>query len=106
MRMEFDTVVDESQKRQERQYRQYKLENQRKVKEKQGLKAHFKSVSEEGVPFSHGVSTCKAELNKLCMALDPSGMDIQWQPQKDLELLEDCLAEIFGYSTSINMNHI
>lgn len=100
------TTADESRKRRERRHRQKEVELERRARERQGLRGHFLSVSDTGIPYGHGVGAWRNELTKLCMALNPTVMDIRWQPEDDMKLLKLRLSETFEYSDEVCDKHI
>jgi hypothetical protein len=72
------SVCEESRKKTERCHQARDLESTCRQRERQGLRGHFLSVNEDGIPYGPGVGSWRAELSKLYMALNPTVMDIQW----------------------------
>ena len=100
------TIADESRKRRERHHRQKEAELERRAKERQGLWRHFLFVSDIDIPYGHGEGAWWSELTKLCMALNPVVMDIQWQQEEDMKLLKLRLLESFEYSDEVSDKYI
>jgi hypothetical protein len=63
-------------------------------------------VNPLGYPYTYGIRTWKAELNKLCVSLDPSILDIRHQLDKDMRTLRKRLKESFGYSDPVDRDYI
>jgi len=97
---------DENAKRKERRHRQKDREAKVRQRENQGLKGHYIAVDEHGEPYSYGKGAWRLELNKLCGSLDPSIMDIKWQPEEDMKILRRRLKENFEYSAPISRAYI
>jgi hypothetical protein len=57
-------------------------------REKMGQKPHFLIVDDRGRPYGLGAKSWRAELNKMCSALDPSVMDVRNQPHKPMMTLK------------------
>jgi hypothetical protein len=99
-------TTDRFKKRWESHHWQKEEESIRRIRECQGLRGHFLSVSNTGIPYGHGVGAWRNELIKLCMALNPTIMDIWWQPEEDMKLLKERLAETFEYSNEFSDKYI
>jgi hypothetical protein len=100
------SICKESRKMIERRHQARDLESKHRQREWQGLRRHFLSVNEDGIPYGPRVGSWRAELSKLCMALNPAVMDIWWQPSKDMKLLQERLAENSEYSDEVCDNYI
>jgi len=92
----------ESALRRERKRKQVLREAEVEKREKMGRKPHFSSVNDRGRPYDLGAKSWRAELNKLCCALDPSVMDVRNQPHKPMVTLKKRLASKFEYSADID----
>ena len=97
-----EEALSESALRRDRKRRQVSREAEVEKREKMGHKPHFLTVDDRGRPYGLGVKTWKAELNKLCCALDPSVMDVRNQPHKPMMTLKKRLAYKFEYSADID----
>jgi hypothetical protein len=92
----------ESMLRRDRKRKQVSREAEVERREKMGRKPHFLSVDDRGRPYGLGAKSWRAELNKLCCALDPSVMDVRNQPHKPMMTLKKRLASKFEYSADID----
>ena len=92
----------ESALRRERKRKKVSIEAQVEKREKMGQKPHFLSVDDRGRPYGLGAKSWRAELNKLCCALDPSVMDVRNQPHKSMITLKKRLSSKFEYSADID----
>ena len=93
-------------KRRERRQRQNAREMERRKREKQGLRGHYISVNGMGIPSGFGVDAWRQELNKLCIALDPSILDIRHQPKEAMSTLRQRLKDNFEYSAPVDRAYI
>ena len=55
-------------------------------------------VSGSGTPYGDGLTAWKAELNKLCRALDPLIRNMKHQPHQKIQLLKKRLTDNFEYN--------
>lgn len=94
--------LSESALRRDRKRRQVSSEAEVEKREKMGRKPHFLTVDDRGRPYGLGAKSWRAELNKLCCALDPSVMDVRNQPHKPMMTLKKRLACKFEYSADID----
>ena len=94
--------LSESALRRDRKRRQVSREAEVEKREKMGRKPHFLTVDDRGRPYGLGAKSWRAELNKLCCALDPSVMDVRNQPHKPMMTLKKRLACKFEYSADID----
>ena len=94
--------LSESALRRDRKRRQVSRETEVEKREKMGRKPHFLTVDDRGRPYGLGAKSWRAELNKVCCALDPSVMDVRNQPHKPMMTLKKRLACKFEYSADID----
>ena len=97
-----EEALSESALRRERKRRQVYREAEVERREKMGRKPHFLTVDDRGRPYGLGAKSWRAELNKMCSALDPSVMDVRNQPHKPMMTLKKRLASKFEYSADID----
>jgi hypothetical protein len=97
-----EEALSESALRRERKRRQVSREAEMERREKMGRKPHFLTVDDRGRPYGLGAKSWRAELNKMCSALDPSVMDVRNQPHKPMMTLKKRLASKFEYSADID----
>jgi hypothetical protein len=105
-KVEADSEGGETRKRKERRKRQADREIERSNRERQGLKAHYLSVNQMGIPYGFGVGAWRIELTKLCQGLDPSVTDVRCQPEEKMATLRRCLKDHFEYSAPIDRAYI
>ena len=94
--------LSESALRRDRKRRQVSRETEVEKREKMGRKPHFLTVDDRGRPYGLGAKSWRAELNKVCCALDPSVMDVRNQPHKPMMTLKKRLTCKFEYSADID----
>ena len=85
-----------------------KVQREAEVQKRQaaGEKPYYIMVSGSGTPYGDGVTAWKAELNKLCRALDPSICDVRQQPHKQMQILKKRLTDNFDYSDRISDRYL
>ena len=75
-------------------------------RERQGLRGHYIAVDVNGIPYSFGVGAWRQEVNKLSVALDPSIMNVRYQPEEAMATLQRRLKDNFEYSAPVDHAYI
>ena len=96
----------ETEKRRDRYRQQDERETMHHQREQQGLKGHYLVVDGRGIPYSFGVGAWQQELNRLSASLDPSVMNIRFQPKEAMATLRHSLKEHFDYAAPIDRAYI